>query len=64
MIKLAAGEPVATYETLTMNVDLDARRSAPYPDWAQRRIGRLLDAHKDLPRPPQAGARIGIRRKG
>ena len=64
MIKLATGDPVATYETLTMNVDLAARRSAPYPDWAQRRIASLLAAQAELPRPPQAGATIGIRRKG
>ncbi len=64
MVRPATGAPVATYETLTMNVDLEARRSAPYPDWAQRRIASLLAAHAGLPRPPQAGARIGIRRKG
>lgn len=64
MRKTATGEPAATYETLTANVDLAARRSAAYPDWAQRRIRRLLEAHARLPRPPQAGAGIGIRRKG
>jgi acyl-CoA thioester hydrolase len=64
MVRTATGEAAATYETLTVNVDLAARRSAPYPDWAQRRIGRLLEAHAGLPRPPQTGARIGIRRKG
>ncbi|HSF93722.1 MAG TPA: thioesterase family protein [Thermohalobaculum sp.] len=63
MINLETGEPAATYETLSMNVDLEARRSAPYPDWAQRRIARLLAAHAGLPRPPQAGNPLGIRRK-
>ncbi|HUF86081.1 MAG TPA: thioesterase family protein [Thermohalobaculum sp.] len=64
MIRLADAAEAATYETLTMNVDLARRRSAPYPDWAQQRIGRLLAAHARLPRPSLAGARIGIRRKG
>ncbi len=64
MIKLETGNAVATYETLTMNVDLTARRSAPYPDWAQRRIASLLAAHAGLARPAQAGAAIAIRRKG
>lgn len=63
MVNLATGEAAATYESLTMNVDLEARRSAPYPDWAQERIERLLALHTTLPRPPQVGNPIGIRRK-
>jgi len=63
MINLQTGEPAATYESLTMNVDLEARRSAPYPDWAQERIERLRGLHATLPRPPQVGNLIGIRRK-
>lgn len=62
MINGETGEPAATYESLTMNVDLEARRSAPYPDAARERIERLMAAHADLPRPPQAGNRLGIRR--
>jgi acyl-CoA thioester hydrolase len=63
MINLETGEPAATYESLTMNVDLEARRSAPYPDWAQERIKRLLALQANLPRPPLAGNPLGIRRK-
>jgi len=63
MINLETGAIAATYESLSINVDLKARRSAPYPDWAQARIARLLEAHSKLPRPPQAGTSIGIRRK-
>lgn len=62
MINLATGAEAATYESLTVNVDLEARRSAPYPDWARARIGRLLDAHAALPRPRLAGRPLGIRR--
>jgi acyl-CoA thioester hydrolase len=54
----------ATAEQLLMNVDLAARRSAPYPDWAQRRLAGLAAAHGALPRPAGAGQAIGIRRKG
>jgi acyl-CoA thioester hydrolase len=53
----------ATSETLSLNVDLEARRTAPYPDWAYRRIEALGEAHRALPRPEQAGAVICIRRK-
>jgi len=63
MIKPETGEVAATFESLTMNVDLEARRSAPYPDWAQARIEQLRALHATLPRPAQAGARIGIRRR-
>ncbi len=54
----------ATSETLGMNVDLVARRSTPYPDWAQARIRALGEAHSKLGRPERAGAVIGIRRWG
>ncbi len=63
MVNLETGETAATYESLSMNVDLKARRSAPYPDWAQERIGRLHALHATLPRPPLAGNPLGIRRK-
>ena len=63
MINLRTGETAATYESLTMNVDLEARRSAPYPDWARERIERLRGLHAALPRPRQVGNPIGIRRK-
>jgi len=63
MFNLETGEAAATYESLSMNVDLEARRSAPYPDWAQERIERMRMAHTALPRPPLAGNPMGIRRK-
>ncbi len=63
MVNLETGATAATYESLSMNVDLQARRSAPYPDWALERIGRLRALHATLPRPPLAGNPLGIRRK-
>ena len=54
----------ATYENLSLNVDLEARKSAPYPAAAYAKIQRLLAAQADIPRPAQVGARLGIRRKG
>ena len=63
MINLETGEPAASYESLTMNVDLVARRSAPYPDRARERIERLRALHATLPPPPLAGNPLGIRRK-
>jgi acyl-CoA thioester hydrolase len=60
----AADRPAATYESLSLNVDLEARRAAPYRPEIAARIAAVTAAHGSLPRPPQVGAVIGIRRKG
>lgn len=60
----AGGAVAATSEQLLMNVDLGARRAAPYPDWAQARAARMLADHAAAARPPQLGQALGIRRKG
>lgn len=62
MLHLDKGVPAATYEGLSMNVDLQARRSAPYPPEALAKIQALTRAHAGLPRPELAGAGIAIRR--
>ena len=58
-----AEDLAATCEQVLMNVDLETRRSTPYPDWAQKRMAAMLAAHSVLPPPDQLGAPIGIRRK-
>ena len=62
MHHLSKGTVAATLEGLSINVDLKMRRSTPYPDEIRQRIEALSAAHTTLPRPPQAGATIGIRR--
>lgn len=57
------GDLAATGEHLLMNVDLVARRSTPYSDWAQKRMAEMLSTHAKLKKPTQLGATIGIRRK-
>jgi len=64
MIADKDGRRAATYESLTLNVDLEARRSAPFAPEAAARVRRVAAAHARLPRPAEAGARIAIRRKG
>ena len=65
MLNLDAGGAVAaTYESLTMNVDLRSRRSAPFPEEAAGRVRAALAAHAGLARPVQVGAPLGIRRRG
>lgn len=60
----ADGSVAAVCETLLMNVDLEARRSTPYPDWAQARMARMKADHADVPRSGLIGAQIAIRRRG
>lgn len=64
MINAATGAIAAVMESMTMNVDLEARRAAPYPDWAQARLATWAAEHEGGTLPSQVGATIGIRRKG
>jgi acyl-CoA thioester hydrolase len=64
MHHLAKGTVAATFEGLSINVDLEARRSTPYPEDIRARLEAVRRAHSGLPRPPQIGAGIGIRRGG
>jgi acyl-CoA thioester hydrolase len=64
MNHLAKGTVAAVFEGLSINVDLEARRSTPYPDDIRATLEGVLKAHAGLPRPTQVGATIGIRRVG
>lgn len=63
MIRARDGARSATYESLTLNVDLAARRSAPFPADAAARVEAVRAAHAGLPRPAELGAPLGIRRR-
>ncbi len=64
MHHLAKGTAAAVFEGLSINVDLAARRSTPYPEDIRARLEAVRQAHAGLPRPPQIGAVMGIRRGG
>jgi acyl-CoA thioester hydrolase len=53
----------ATSEQIALHVDMQTRRAAPFPADILQRIEGLLERHRVLPRPEQAGRVIGIRRK-
>jgi acyl-CoA thioester hydrolase len=53
----------ATTELMSVHIDLKARRVAPMPAEIQARLATILESHKALPKPEQAGRIIGIRRK-
>lgn len=63
MIRVSDGAIAATNEYISMNIDLTARRSTPYPERQRRRVEALWEAHKDLPPPERAGAPIGLRKR-
>lgn len=53
----------ATCETMTLHVDLTAKKVAPFPDNVLKLIERLKVAHADLPRPEAAGRSVAMPQK-
>ncbi|MBX2831083.1 MAG: thioesterase family protein [Rhodospirillales bacterium] len=53
----------STNEIITMHIDMDKRRSAPFPSDIMTTLNRIKEAHADLPVPSGVGRKIGIRRK-
>jgi acyl-CoA thioester hydrolase len=58
----AEGYLAATNELMSLHVSLATRRGGPMTDDVLVRLGRIQAAHDVLPRPPQAGRRIGLSR--
>ena len=63
MYHATAGYRAATSEQLAVHVDLDTRRTVPFPDLALRRIAALHKTHAAQDQAAEVGAVIGIRRK-
>jgi acyl-CoA thioester hydrolase len=57
------GVLAATNELMLSHVDLASRRPSPWPAETGRRLAAVAAAHAPLPRPPQAGRVIAIRRR-
>ena len=53
----------STNEIITMHIDMETRRSAPFPDDIMTTLNRIKEAHSGLPIPSGVGRKIGIRRK-
>lgn len=52
-------DPVAINECFAVHVDMDSRKSAPFPVATRERIERTLVAHRQLPLPAHAGRLLG-----
>ena len=50
----------STNELMSLHVDLATRRGAPMHPAVVERLAAIQAAHDALPRPPQAGRRIGL----
>ena len=55
-------ELCATAEWLSVSMDMTRRKPAPFLPEIDARLDAVWQAHKDLPRPREAGRAIGIRR--
>jgi acyl-CoA thioester hydrolase len=59
MMRAESAEVVATYESLSVHVDLRTRRSAPMPQELQGQLQAVVRAHAAHPRPWQVGRAVG-----
>ena len=50
----------ATSENMSLHVDMDARRTAPFPDAIAKALARMKATHGQLPRPEAAGRRVSM----
>lgn len=57
------GYLAATNEMITMHIDMNKRRSAPFAPEMLTRIEEVMAVHRTLQRPEKVGRTIGIRRK-
>ena len=56
------GELLATAEQMLLHVDMTEPRSAPIASEVYEALQAIMAVHEDLPKPEQAGRRIGIKR--
>ena len=52
----------ATSENMSLHVDMDAKKTAPFPDEVAAALARMKAAHARLPRPEATGRRIAMPR--
>jgi acyl-CoA thioester hydrolase len=60
MYHATAGYLAATNELLSLQVDVERRRAAPFAPSIRERLREVARAQGELPWPPQAGRVIGV----
>ncbi|HUK57900.1 MAG TPA: thioesterase family protein [Stellaceae bacterium] len=63
MYHAGRGFLAATNELMMLHVGFETRRAAPWAEETRARLAALAAAHRALPRPPQAGHVIGLKRR-
>jgi acyl-CoA thioester hydrolase len=63
LVHATEGWVSATSENMSLHVDMDARRTAPFPQAIAQALARMKAAHDRLPRPQEAGRRIAMPQK-
>lgn len=58
------GYLAATNEILMLHIDMDVRRSAPFPPDIRQKVVSLADAHCNTPLPDNVGRQLAIQQKG
>ena len=58
------GYLAATSEQIGLHVDMQERKSKPFPADVQAKLGALMALHEGLATPPQVGHVIGIEARG
>ena len=57
------GWVAATSENMSLHIDMDARKTVPFPADIAARIAKMQASHAMLPRPEAAGRRIAMPRR-
>jgi len=60
MYVAASGTLAATNEVMILHVDLNARRTAPFPEGAHATLADIAEGHAALENPPEAGRGIAM----
>ena len=60
MFHAETGELVATNEIMFIHVDMNKRRSSPFPEHILAHLQEIAAVHASLPRHPNAGRSIGF----
>lgn len=53
---------VATYEVLSMHINLETKKSCIFPDKIQKKIETIMNTHSKIPKPRLSGSTVAIRR--
>jgi len=60
MLQAGTGEVVAVNECLAINVGLESKRSASFPDRVQRKLAEIFEQHRKMKKPARCGRRLEI----